>query len=516
MALSRSMLVFDGIKAVPPWDFENERGWTILSGETRQEGEALYFRRVPWLYRAVMDRSNFVSHMPWFITLNGEDYDSLADYQNKLEFFPNPRRLFSLIEQSLCMTGRAYLFKEANRGGYIKRLVYLKPSSVSEVYDQDTGEINAYRRRLGNRELTVDPQYIVAIYGPDYQTEAGPGGASPAAAALMAAGVLFNTAGYVAQFFRRGAIKATVLTAMNTSPQEAERLQHWWEDVVQGVKNAWTAIILRGQEVKPTIIGEGLESLQNDSLTREQRQDIATALGVPESHMWSAAANYATRLEDEKSYYNGTLIPQCDLIVEAFNTQVFVGPYAGYKLEARTETLDIFQADNAEQAAAFAAYVNSGMLRSVAAQVLGIELPSGMEYVELDQMAEEEARRKQEQAMEIMAGRQAMAAENEGESEETEERQPPPRATDQERRSVLNAWRRKAELTLKKTGSPACEFVTTIIPQAHQDAIRAALEGATTQEEIRVAFAMNEPETPDDRLTGLLDRALQILAEVQA
>lgn len=489
--MKQQTMIFDGIKSVPPWDFDNERGWLSLSDAEELEGVDLFFQRVPWLHRAVKDRANNVAHMPWFITRGDSDFDSTAKWENKLKIMPSPRRLFHQIEQSLAMTNRAYLFLETNNSGYIKNIVYCNPYTIEEVRNND-GILTAYKRRVGNNVREVPVENIAAFYDPDYLTEAGPGRTSDASAALMAAGALYYSQRYIQQFFRRGAIKATILATEGASEPEMKRLQTWWEDVIQGIKNAWSANVLRAKAVTPVVIGEGLESLQNESLTREQRQEIAAALGVPESRMWSAAANYATREMDEKAYFEGTILPECDVIAEGFNSQVFTKAHKldGYRLEARPETLDIFQVDNGEQAQAYSQYVGTGMKPSIAAQILGIELPAGMEYEDLDpEEPEPEPEPEDDQETEDGDMPQDQDQEQDAQPEQIE-------ATPQEKRSVLKAWRRKAELALKKTGSAAVEFETHIIPEARQAAIRAALEAAKTNDDIRAAMETQEPTTP--------------------
>jgi HK97 family phage portal protein len=509
--VSRQLVVYDGKKAVAPWGVDSDRGWEVYGEDVEaKEGAGLFFRRVPWLYRGVMDRANNVSRLPWFIVKGDKDYDDFTNYKNALKFLKSPRRLLRLVEQSLAMAGRAYLFLETNPAGYIQSVKYCKPSSIEEVYNKRTGELEGYKRKIGDGSQTIEvaPENIVAFYLPDYATEIGPGKASPAAAALMAAGVLFNASGFIATFFRRGAIKATVLTTENASQQESERLQRWWDDVVAGVKNAWSAIVLRSKAIVATVIGEGLESLQNKELTREQRQDVATALGVPESRMWSAAANYATRIQDDKAYYESTIIPECDLIAEALNDQMFNKEHhlEEFRIEARYETIDIFQEDAKEQAAAYASYVTNGMKPSTAAEILGIELPSGMEYEDLD------PEEKPEPEPQPVPPQTQPDADAEPDA---------PQANEQERRSVLSAWKRKAELSLKKSENANCEFVTTIIPAAQADAIRAALAEAKTKEDVAAAFEVDWqepgpiPDTELKRSNDLMERALEILQEVR-
>lgn len=512
-------LYFDGTKAVSLWDVDSNRGWEVI-GRHGLEGEALYYARVPWLFRGVRDRANNVSRMAWYIVNGDVDVDQLSSYSNALGFWPNPRRTLHLLEQSITMMGKAYLFLETNKFGVIKAVKYCVPTSITEVYDTETGLITGYKRRVGSKTMDVSPENIVAIYDPDYLTENGPGATSAGEAALMAAGALFNVSRFVAEFFRRGAVKASVLTVTNTSQPEAERLQTWWEDVVTGIRNAWSAIVLRGDNVKPVIIGEGLESLQNDSLTKEQRQDIATAMGVPESRMWSAAANYATREMDEKSYYEGTIIPECDLISEALNTQMFTASHrlSGYRMEARYETLDIFQKDAAEQAGAYQSYIASGMKPSVAAQVLGIELPNGMEYEDLDPEIETEEDQPEQPEQPTAAEQQQQQPNVEDNTQSAA--LAAPAATELETRSVLAAWRRKAENAIKRGKAADVEFTTEIIPAWQRDDLHEALRECNTIEAVRAVFDVHnhdqQAETANDRLADELSRANEILAYVRA
>ena len=119
---------FDGKKAINAWDVDDLTGWTVLGDRGT---EARYFASVPWLYRAVKDRSNNVARMPFSIMRGDEEVDSSGKYSNALTFLPNPRALFSRIEMSVAMTGKAYLIIERNRGGYVKGLKYCAQTSIT-------------------------------------------------------------------------------------------------------------------------------------------------------------------------------------------------------------------------------------------------------------------------------------------------------------------------------------------------------------------------------------------------
>ena len=148
-----------------------------------------------------------------------------------------------------------------------------------------------YERKLDSRKYQIPPEDMLAFYDADYTTEVGCGTTSAAKAALASAGVLFNVDKFLSNFFERGAIKATILTTKGYNREEASKLKQWWQSFIQGNNNSWSTEVLNGDAIDTTVIGEGLESLSNLSLTTERRQNIAAAIGVPESRMWSSAAN---------------------------------------------------------------------------------------------------------------------------------------------------------------------------------------------------------------------------------
>lgn len=473
-------VLFDGVKAVSAWDVDSMQGWTLLGGVTTST-ETEYFRTIPWLYRAVKDRSNLVGRMPFAILKNGIEIDSSSNYQNKLECLPNPTTLFKRLEMSIAITGRAYVLKETNNNGYVKNLKYLVPTTIKEVYSKD-GTITGYERTVNGQNITLKPEQIIAIYDPDHATENGPGVSSAVTAALQSAGVLYNADRFVSSFFERGAIKATILTTLGFSQSEAERMQHWWEDVVTGIKNAWSAVVLRGEGVKATVVGEGLESLQNDSLTTSQRQNIATALGVPESRMWSSAANYATANSDMKMYYDATIIPDCDLIAEGFKTQLFIREHKleGYTLDYQYETIDVFQADVAQQANAMASLKNSGIPLLMAADLVGLEL-TDEQRAELEGLQDEP---KTEQAIPAQPDTASEMPANETELVQAEY-QPNDQSPFM---NDMRRWQRKAAKRVKDGKPAACEFESDYIDGATHARISTQLQACKTADDVKSVF----------------------------
>lgn len=509
------LYLYDGIKTVPAWNVDSNEGWTILSGEGETVTADVYFQRVPWLYRGVLDRANNVAAMPFAIVRGETDFDTSATWANRLKLFSNPGSMLRRLEMSLTMTGRAYLFLETNTSGYIQAVKYCTPYSISEVYDPQTGELTGYKRRIGTRSTVFDVplENIVPIYDPDYTTEIGPGKSSAALAAMTASGVLFNADRFISDYFRRGAIKATILAVDGGGRDEAERLQSWWSDVIGGIKNAWAAFVVKAQQIKPTIIGEGLESLQNNELTTERRQDVATALGIPESRLWSSAANYATSHEDTKTYYRSTIIPECEAIAAALNEHLFTAAHHldMYRIEFRPETLDMFQADAAEQSTAAKSFIDflvacpTADICKETAVMMGFELSEAILqaidawFTDKDARAAEVAQ--QMQSSQTSQTEPAQTPMMDAEPDVDGEDGPNP----QETRAALATWRRKAIRALKKGESADVEFTTTLIPARVQASLHYELAACKSEEDIKAAFETVKEPDPDALLREAID-----------
>ncbi len=503
---NKQVLFGSAVKStVNPWDVDNERGWQLMTTGPTSPIDVL-FGRVPWFRRGVKDRALNVSSLPWAIYRAGVEAANSQDWSDNkpadLEWMDNPRKLFAQLEQSLSITARAYIALECNPSGYIKRAVYVAPNTITEIYDQATGKLIGYDRVVNGKVMHCDPasaKYrngvlrIVAIYDADYLTEEGhPANSSDGLAALTAAGVLHSTDRFVEAFFSRGAIKASILGVEGGTQAEVDRLQSWWDDVIAGVKNAWSALVMRGKLAAPIVIGEGIEGLENDSLTTSRRQDIATALGVPESRMWSAAANYATRVEDEKAYFRGTIIPEFDLIAEALNSQVFTANHRldGWRIQSQPETMDVFQADEANRAGSLSQLVSSGVPLVLAMQILGYDL-TDEQWAMLEE--EEEAAPVEMAPLAPVEDQPAQISEPAPIIEEMSDIEEPA-ALSVDTLKELQIWQRKAIKAYKATGSAVVDFHAEHIPAGVYSRINDGLKIADTIETIKWVFE-NVPAT---------------------
>jgi len=359
--------------------------WTWLQGGPMEdEGLKKLQKTVPWLYRGLQLRMNAVSTVPYVIYKGEEVWDSSDDWQNKLGWWSNPRKSIMLAEGALTLFGKAYFFKEPNRLNKPMDLRYWFPLTVDPVITEGEGLTGFKRKLKGQPEaMPFEVRDLLYIWGIDPFVEIGPPGGSPATAALQAAGVLWNVDEFAAAFFERGAIKATILSVpQGTIESERSRLKEWWQRAVQG-KNFATEVV-NADAVKAETIGEGIKELENTELTKEKREDIATALGIPQSKMFSTSATDSNREEDEKSMVEDVSIPECRLIEEALNQQIFRD--LGLRFSFQPEAMGVYQEDEQQRSTAFMNYVNAtGKDKaSIWAKFLGLQMPEGMEFEDLD------------------------------------------------------------------------------------------------------------------------------------
>lgn len=473
--MTNRQILWDGTKAVAV-DALPDSAWRWYTPHVSEEDDNTqeYYQRVGWLSRGVSIRANALASLPFAIMRGETEVDASGSWQNAIGFLPNPGRLLYLVEASLCLLAEAYLFK-LRSARTVLDVRYILASSIEPVFadqaseDVEIGQLLGFVRMIDRRPQMLSLEDVVYFWQPDPYVEQGAGQNSPAKAALASAGVLYNVDRFAAQFFERGAIKPTLLTVEGTPGlEEKNRFRRWWQRVVQGIDNAWATEVLNAP-VTAVQIGEGIDSLANTELTSEKREDISTALGIPQTLLFSQAANYATAQEDRLSFYQETVLPQARIIAAVLNQQLFAP--LGLAFEFRPETLDVFQQDEERRSLALTHYVQAGYRLSVASEILGVELPSGMAFEDLDVQQEEDRQARTPPAFQ--------QAQEQGQN---------PFAQSEAEKAVmeldLKRWERKA---LSK--GPSAPFESEYIPADVTRTIRAMLDGATTDEEVKAAFA---------------------------
>jgi len=472
------------------WD-EATDAWTYYSGKPQTKVSAFY-NHIPTLFRGVEKIADAVSSMPFDIYRGkgDEPVDSSQYYQNTVDFLPNYKYIFGIVSKSLDLTGTAYLFPNENDAGYRKGLQYWAPSSIEPIFDERTGELIKFERSLPGGKVPYEPEDVIYMWLDDPNVENEPPKAYPAKAAMLASGVLNNLDAFVAMYFNRGAVRPFIVnTQGQPTPEEAARMETWFTRMMGGIKNAFKAKVFNADKVGIQQIGDGLSELRDVELTKIRREDVAMALGVPASILYEQSVNRATAEQHKKDFYDDCVVPRCDFMQGVLNEQLFEP--AGYRLKFKPETLDLYQVDEnerSESAARITQAVNTDPLAfKLSSIILGMELNKEAQEI-LDDLIKqkEEAREQMQNNFDSNGG-------NMGDLDEgLPETQAPigGRNEDQnEMRSVLMRWQKKALRSMDNKGTPIVNFETDIIPVGVQGAIIGSLETCETKDDVKKIFS---------------------------
>ena len=477
-----------GTKSSLLWD-ENSDAWVYLSGRELENTPKSYYKIIPTLYRAVDKRAKAISGLPWTIYKGDTEYDTSDEYENKTGLVKNMTTLLYLVESALCLMGKAYLKREKNPAGYDK-IRYIEPTSVSldlgmaskgellfKRHDPTTGETREYTQKE-----------IIYLWLPDPNVEIGPPSVSPASSALAACGVLANMDEFARDYFGRGAVKAMLFAMQGVPKSEAEKFESWWNRYISGIKNAFRTKVINAEKIEPVVVGEGIKELENITLGQEKREEIAIAMDVPMSLLFSNAANYATSVQDKKNWYTDFVVPESLFISSVLNDQLYRP--LGYHIEFEPESLDIMQEDEAERSAAMNQFITavnaagSWEMAQAMLMIYGVEISK-----EAMKLMEAHYSKKEENAQ-IMQEQLQGKPDTEDETPEDEpEEEPEEQPINEAQTKELTIWQRKCLNALKRGESAvSIAFVPVSITPEMYNTIATGLKDVNDPDAIKDVF----------------------------
>lgn len=298
------------------------------------------YEHVPWLRRAVDARCNAVASMPFVFQRLRDGAELPAGELPPLSFALDLPELLDRLEGWYILHGAAYVFVQRNAYNLVKGLQAMHPKTIEPVFTAREGLVG-FKRRINGIEIALDVNELAKLWVTSRRAESGPGAAA-ALAALGAAGVLRHGDEFADIYFQQAPIAPTLIeVAQAQNDSDLQRLQSWLDKSVKGVKNAFRALGIRsGLKVHQLTMIE-MSKLAMAELTDKKREDIATALGVPQTILFSNAANYATAEQDDFHFYDKTVIPDCRRIESALNPLCFEP--MGYRLIFRETQLELYQ-----------------------------------------------------------------------------------------------------------------------------------------------------------------------------
>ena len=132
------------------------------------------------------------------------------------------------------MYPKVFWSHDRNRMGTKHAVGWYAPQTISDKWDRQAGLTHFERTlNLSQNPIRLKPEEVVYFWlrNPFHETKPR---SAPIDAAMSAAGVLFNVDKFAADFFDRGAIKATLLAvAGHPPPEEKERIKRMAQDAAK-------------------------------------------------------------------------------------------------------------------------------------------------------------------------------------------------------------------------------------------------------------------------------------------
>lgn len=382
-------------KTLNPWDVDsNPEAWTFLSGARQAEIDAMFYK-VSAAFRAVNKRAIAAANVPFQVLRGEEVVDDSTNWENAVKFMPKPRDLIKRISMSLTFTNKAYLRRGKNIADVTKGLHFLVPTTIREIVSPVTGQIEHYERLINGKIEKFEPndKNLIKIWQLDHTTELLPSKNTAAQAMMNAAGVIYFQDLFVRNFYERGGVKPHVIALKGAVFNERkEDIERGWSKFIKGIFER-RAKLINAETMQVEPIGAGADDIQKNEIYRQAIENIALAVGMPTSHLLSDWDSFATASVDYMMWQRDDIFPLVESIADDLNEQIFVP--MGLKFVFQTEMSDAETQDEVDRAKAYQTYIGAGIKPSIAAQMVGIELPDGVEYEELDKMAEENEAKEQ-------------------------------------------------------------------------------------------------------------------------
>jgi len=432
-------------------------GWAeMLNRRGRKTPAASRYTQSPTAYTCVQKRAQALSAVPWDIQ-TGED--TYAPEQHPLKVLlreVNPEMnwvdLIRATESDLLIYPHAVWRKVGsnNRTYYLERI---NPPEIKPVVEG--GVVVEFERKIGNTVIEKIPREEI-IYFHDYSPIDPNSGLSPIDVASRSIDIEIQSSQYMDAFFENNAIPPIIFTTEQVL-QDADysRLSAWIRRTFGGARNQHKAAIM-GNGLKAEVIGYPLKDLDLSGVRAEARRDICAALSVPPAiaGAWEAA-NYASSLEQHRSFYEDTIVPRAEYLASVINAEL-VPEFGTMEFVWKFDELPIMQEDRLQEAQRVSMLVRDGVITPVVGAVeAGFqEEDAGIGPVQT-RIVDQEA--------DIVPGGSNM-------------------------RDDLNKWQRKAENSLSKGKGAQVDFESEAIPERVNQVVFSSLEQCATKAQVQELF----------------------------
>jgi HK97 family phage portal protein len=342
-----------GDKLIAPWDAYN---------------------KVPLVHRCITMNANAAAQIPYRL------YKDKQVLQWDKVFKPPLRPLIRQTVLDLLVGGDAFWLKlmKGKRLIGVQRMNPLRmtksPTSIDTLTTGEKIPHMLYTWTYYSSPGTYDDTQVIRFkeYNPNDDLVVS---ISDTGAVYQAAQILYYLDRFAWHYFEGGAMPVTMVSIEGgASKEELNRIQQFFQNMWGGVTNMGKTIAV-SKEVKVNNMTPDLSNLAMQELTDKCFSAIANGFGIPKS-MLSEHVNRATAIADRRTYYDETILPLANFIVDVVNSELLAD--VGMRLMPDISDMDVYQQDIVGQSAAYFNLLETGVPAEIAVRLVGMRLPEGI------------------------------------------------------------------------------------------------------------------------------------------
>lgn len=278
-----------------------------------------------WLFAAVSVIANSTAKIPVRLykrERNGTEVEVVEHPVLDLLRMPNPDqtgndlRVFTQQQEELRGIGYWYLGR-GELTGEIREIWPLKTNLVTPKFDS-AGKLIGYFVAAQGIDTTVNADDIIAFR--QISPNSIYGGVAPAQAASRAVNADSNTLKYVEAFFENSARPDFIISGQGIDADAADDIKKKWNNEYEGVDRSNKVSVIDG-ELKFDKVSDGLKDLEITEQSREKRDRILGAFGVPKAVLGMVDDVNRANMEGSQLVFHEFVIgPRIQEYVEKLNT----------------------------------------------------------------------------------------------------------------------------------------------------------------------------------------------------
>jgi HK97 family phage portal protein len=272
-----------------------------------------------WVYRCIEVRKSAVHRMPWAI-INKRTKERVTDHPLEIAIRRNQQRIFKKIEQSQLLYGETFIELAENPWGYRSDLYWLNNNGMAVLVGAGRIVGYAYMAMQGGtpKNLEVEDVAFMKTDNPFNDLR----GLSPTEVIMDEVAIDKDVARVVRAYYANDTRVGILLIPKTAlTPADSERFMAIWKEQHQGPNKAGKPVLMPYDMTVERV--QEPATLDDVQLRESTRREIAAAYGVPLSMAggWDDA-KYQSLPEQRKSFYEETIIPECDNIAEFINASI--------------------------------------------------------------------------------------------------------------------------------------------------------------------------------------------------